>query len=232
MKLSVVTDYMNKKTVRVMFADDKSIPDMKYGIKNRMLEDVPVSGLQYFNGDVNEVAFIPGEYGIILCGTGDSSKLNAEILRNCGASVIASAISMKIDELAVVVPELKKFTHEQTLQYISEGIALSNYRFARYKTPDKKSDKPVDKIIFISSAEDAQAIIKRTGIISSNTFLCRDMINDTSDEINPVSFAKKAAELSKKTDLKCTILDKKEITKKKMGFFLQSTEEAQSNRAW
>ncbi len=220
MKLSVASDYKNKKIVRVIFADDKSIPDLKCGIKVKNTDDIPVHGIQYFNGDQNEVIFIPGENSILLCGTGDLLKLTPESLRNCGASAVAAAMGRKINELAVIIPLLNKFTPEQTLQYIAEGMTLANYRFDRYKTPDRKSEKPVDKIIFISRAKDAESIISITEIICKNTFLCRDMINETSDAINPVSFAKRAADISKKSGLKCSALDMKDIVREKMGLLL------------
>ena len=220
MKLSAVSEYKNKKIVRVIFADDKGISDLKYGITVNNLDNVPVHSLQYFNGDLNEVIFIPGENSILLCGMGDLLKLNREALRNCGASAVTAAMSRKINELAVIIPELNKFPPEQTLQYISEGVTLANYRFDRYKTPDVKSEKTVDKIIFISHVKDAVSIIKATEIISRNTFLCRDMINSTSDEINPISFSEKAADISKKSGLKCAVFDKRYIVRKKMGLLL------------
>ncbi len=220
MKLSAASDNKNKKIVRAMFADDKSIPDLKCGIKVKGYDDVSLSGLKYFNGDLNEITLVSDENSIILCGMGDVMKMNAETLRNCGASVIAFAINRRIDELAVICPPLSKFSPEQTLQYIAEGAALANYRFSRYKTPDKKNEKPVDRIFFITQAKDADSIVGAVKIISGNTFLCRDMVNDTSDEINPVSFAKKASEISRKAGMKCTVLEKKDIVKKKMGLLL------------
>ena len=231
MKLSAAAHNKNKKTVQVMFTDDKSISDLKCGIKIISLDGIPKPALQYFNGDLNEVTFIPGENSIILCGTGDLLKLNPENLRNCGASALTAAMNRKINELTVIIPELKNFTPGQTLEYIAEGMSLANYRFDRYKTPDKRSDKTVDKIIFISSSKDAGSIINTTEILSRNTFLCRDMINDTSDEINPVSFAKMASDISKKAGLKFTVLDKKSIKQKKWVFSWRLTGAVQSSRA-
>lgn len=220
MKLKAASDLKQNGAVRVIFIEDKSIQELKCGIKNKNHGGIPVDALSYFNGDINEVALIPGRQNILLCGMGDASKLNPESIRNCGASVTAAAMDKKMNELAVVIPEIKNFTREQTLRYISEGMALANYRFDRYKNSDTKGEKPVEKIVFISSSKNAQSIIHRTEIITRNTFLCRDMINDTSDSINPVSFAESAAAISKKSGLKCTVLNREKIESKKMGLLL------------
>ena len=47
------------------------------------------------------------------------------------------------------------------------------------------------------------------------------MINDTSDSVNPLTFAENAAAISKKSGLKCTVLNREKSEAKKWGFFSQ-----------
>lgn len=222
MKLAVAagTNNDDKKKVHVLFYNEKSISEFKYGNKEKLPGSITVSSLEYYNGDSGDILFACGDFQTIICGLGNASKLTAEALRNCGASVVSFAIARKIQDLSVELPAIDGFSEENVLRYIAEGMSLANYRFNKYRAEDKKSEKPVKKLEFITGIKSAQQIIKETEITALNTFTCRDMINDTTDEINPESFAAMAKKISSGTGLSCTVLDKKKIIKKNMGLLL------------
>jgi len=208
------------KDVRVLFYDEKSISEFKYGNNKTLPDDITPARLNYFKGESCEIALISGGIDTIICGLGELSKLTAEGMRNCGAAVTSFAITKKMTGLTVFPPEQGKFSDEAALQYVAEGMALANYRFDKYRKPDNRSDKPVGLIEFRTVAADAARIVRDVEITANNTFICRDLINDTADEINPVAFAKTASSIAKKAGIGCTILTKKDIAAKKMGLLL------------
>lgn len=156
---------------------------------------------------------------VIVCGLGGSGKITAESLRNAAAGAAVFASSKKIKTLMAVPPEIAVMKNEDSFRYIAEGILLGNYNFCRYKS-DREKCGVLEKIEFLTEIDSAESILKEVEITASNTHLCRDLVNDTADEVNPASFAKLARDVAKKTGMKCTVLDKKKIEKKNMGLIL------------
>ena len=156
---------------------------------------------------------------VLVCGLGDRKKISNESLRNAAASAVLSAASKKIVSLFFAVPVIDAMDHEDSFRFIAEGMLLANYTFDRYKS-DKEKTKVLEKIEFLADIPSADKILKEVEVIAENTHLCRDLVNDTADEVNPVSFAKLARQIASKAGMKCTVLDKKGIEKKKMGLIL------------
>lgn len=155
---------------------------------------------------------------VIVCGLGERKKITAESLRNAGAGAVLFASSKKISALMVSSPNIEKMDLEDSFRYIAEGMLLANYSFDRYKS-DREKFRIIEKIEFLTKFPSA-SILKEVEITALNTHLCRDLVNDTADEVNPASFAKLAGSTAKKAGIKCTVLNKKMIEKKKMGLIL------------
>ena len=156
---------------------------------------------------------------VIVCGLGEREKITGESLRNAAAGAVIFASSKKISSLMAASPDIVNMNFEDSFRFIAEGILLANYKFNRYKS-DLEKCRVIDKIEFLTGIESAELIIKEAEITALNVHLCRDLVNDTADEVNPASFAKLAKEIAQKAGIKCTVLDKKMIEKKKMGLIL------------
>ena len=156
---------------------------------------------------------------VIVCGLGKRDKITGESLRNAAAGAVLFASSKKITDLMVSSPDIETMETDSSFRFIAEGILLANYSFNKYKS-DKEKFRIIEKIEFLTESPSAPSILKEVETIAVNTHLCRDLVNDTADEINPASFAKLASSTAKKAGIKCTILDKKKIEKKKMGLLL------------
>ncbi len=156
---------------------------------------------------------------VIICGLGERAKLTGESLRNAAAGAVVFASSKKITSLLVASPDIEGMNSEDSFRFTAEGILLANYKFTRYKS-DREKCSVLEKIEFLAELDSADSILKEVEITATNIHLCRDLVNDTADEVNPASFAKLAQETAKKAGIKCTVLDKKMIEKKKMGLIL------------
>jgi len=205
----------------ILFIDDKKKSDDAALNKIRGAELIKDADLSSFKSSASDILYfsVKGRPGIVLCGLGDITKINEEGIRNCAAAAIRFCMSKSISSVTVVEPVIEGFNQDDVLRFIAEGALLANYSFDKYKS-DKGKDAPLAKFDFYTEVKSAASILRDVEIIASNTWLCRDLVNDITDEVNPVTFAHLAQKLAKSTGLSCKVFDKKEITKKKMGLLL------------
>ncbi len=179
--------------------------------------------LSFFKGKQGETIFIPftDKPNIILCGIGKDKDCDPEALRRCAAAAAALCRDKSIDHVHVLVPEMKSISGIIVLSAISEGLYLGNYSFDRYKTKKNDNGKPlVSGAVLYSNVDAAAAVLKRASIVSKNTLLCRDLINEISEKSDSRGIAREAMTLAKMTGVTCTVFDKKAIEKLKMGLIL------------
>ena len=206
--------------------------DSKNLSENLFLKEyIQYSDLSYFKGKSSEIYFIKlnDKPGVILCGMGESGKLIDDRIRNAAASSIRFCISKKIKKVTMVIPEISNIRIDETLKLVTEGALLSNYSFTKYIS-DKENNLPVDNIdLYIKEglkSEDVNlynnymSLIDETEILVNNIHGCRDLVNDSTNAVNPISFSEIAKDISQKTNIKCTILEEKDIEERGMGLLL------------
>lgn len=222
MKSSLKNDLskINKNDTVIVFVDEDTV---KKGAPLKFHGSEFLSGfdLKIFNASASEIFFLKLENkpAVIVCGTGSVKKSNDENMRNCAASAVKFCIMKKIRKACVIVPEIKNQAPADTLRIIAEGSMLGNYAFNKYKT-DKDTETPLESIEFFTSTKEDASIIRETEIVAGNVMLCRDLVNDTTDAVNPVSFAGMAMKIAADTGLTCTVYEKKDIEQMKMGLLL------------
>jgi leucyl aminopeptidase len=105
------------------------------------------------------------------------------------------------------------------IQAIVEGIILGGYEYTRYKSKPKKS-KLKNIYLICKNIQDLQKKFEDSVIIAEATCFTRDIVNTIPNDLNPPSFAKLAKKLAKDNDLRCDILDEKQLKKEKMEAML------------
>lgn len=205
----------------ILFIDDKAKSDEALIAKINGGELVREADLNSFKASSSDVLYFKqkDKAGVILCGLGDVSKINDEGLRNCAAAAVRFCMSKKIDSATVIVPAIDGYEPQAALAAVAEGALLANYIFDKYKS-DKEKEAPLSKIEFYTDVKSASSILGEIEIIAKNLWLCRDLVNDITDEVNPVTFAQMAQKIARGSGLTCRIFDKKEIVKRKMGLLL------------
>ncbi len=211
---------INKNDTVVIFADEDSLKDLA-ALKNRGLEFITGADLSHFKGKSSETYFIKMENrpGVLICGLGSLKKLNDDTVRNAASAAVKFCISKKMKKVSFIISEISRKDSTEVLRLAAEGALLSNYAFNKYKS-DKDVETPLESIDFYSSDKDDESIIKDMEVLAENTMLCRDLVNDTTDAVTPVTFAAVAEKIAESAGMKCTILEKKDIEKKKMGLLL------------
>jgi leucyl aminopeptidase len=147
-----------------------------------------------------------------------------ERLRLAGGTIAKQAGAVKAKEVLLVLPKEYLLDAVEIGQCLSEGFLLGNYRFDLYKQP-KEDDPPVRVERFLLHDGGLAASAVRKGlelgrILAEATCAARDMANQPGNGWTPADFAEYAKKLGKKSRLKCTILDKGDLQKLRMGGIL------------
>ncbi|MFO0550811.1 MAG: leucyl aminopeptidase [Polyangiaceae bacterium] len=102
-----------------------------------------------------------------------------------------------------------------------EGLVLGAYRFTKYLTGDRLPKAALERVNVITTGKvtkETRDALELGQKIGDAICIARDLINEPPNELYPEVFAKRCQDLSKANGLKCTVLDKAQLTKK--GFKL------------
>jgi len=148
-----------------------------------------------------------------LFGIGKESEINRESVRKVAGSISNYSLANKIQEF-IINSEVSKVSNFHSVESITEGILLGQYRFDKYKTESKTKLKQVS-ILTNSKENGLDKIIKESTIICNSTNYVRDLQTENADVATPLYLEKQARDIAKKQKLKIKVLDEK--TLKKMG---------------
>lgn len=215
-------DFKSKDTVAIFLTEEfqkeklAQIPSQLSFIKEKI-------SFRYFKGKAGEIMFVSmsDSPAIIVAGLGKREDITRESLRNAAASVIETCKRKKIGTVNMLPPEHEKIKPPELLSAIAEGLCLANYVFGKYKSKSDEAQKPVEEAILCTSwIAGIQALLDETRIVCENSLACRNLINEISDQSNPVAIAKEAKRLSGLRGVSCAVYGKRDIEKMKMGLLL------------
>ncbi len=149
--------------------------------------------------------------------------LDRETFRKCGGTIASTAQKTKANNVMVVLPEELDFPPQAMSQALVEGLVLGNYQFSKYKSVADEEDPPqvISEATLCSSqlpAAKKGAEIGRQGALAASR--ARDMANEPANHWTPSHFASFGHSVAKLHGLTCTVLDKAELIKRKMGGML------------
>ncbi len=130
-------------------------------------------------------------------------------IRLAGAQVADAAKSHSLDKIHV---SLQSAATEDVRLWV-EGFDLAAYRFNRYKTGDKNKDKAPEAVLMVKEPlSDALPIqLREAEAVLSAIRECRDLVNETGTELNPLTFAERASRLGAEYGLKVKVRDEKAL---------------------
>jgi leucyl aminopeptidase len=153
-----------------------------------------------------------------LLGAGKEKELNKESARWAAGTIANIALGIKLKEFSIN-SKVPKLSEEDSLQALTEGLILGQYRFDKYKTEDNESIK-IKSVTFITSLNKAQKIIKKSEIICNASNYVRDLQMENADVATPLYLEKQARQIAKKNKLKIKVLDEKILKKLGAGLIL------------
>jgi leucyl aminopeptidase len=162
---------------------------------------------------------------VVLIGLGKPEKLTLEGLRQAAGSAAQYARGLGASTLAVTIEGAEQVTISpaEGAQAVAEGMVLALYRFDKFKT-EANERRDVTSVTFIANTRE-QAKEVRQGveigrILGESANFARSLINHPSNAMTPTILAEQARQMAKDCQLKCEVLDRKDMEKLGMGLLL------------
>ncbi len=187
-----------------------------------------------FAGKLGQVAVLSfsgkgGATHVAVVGLGPVAEITVEKVRQAGGYTLSKLAAEKISSAQVMVDSLFDLKgtpeHESLIHGFIEGLALSAYKFDKYKKESKPSETVgPSKILFFSKNKSLKptldGMIKDALIVAECVNVTRDWSNEPANYGTAEYFAKESQRLAKSYGLTCKVLSEKDAEKEKMGLFL------------
>ncbi len=173
-------------------------------------------------GDVKSVFVNKNIKNVVLAGLGEEDKYSLDVLSNIIADASKRLRDNSTESFSIYLESFKnnKLDEEELIEKIALSCLIGLYKFIDYKTKDKDKIKKIKQITLITSSnKNFQNELKYASVVAEAVSKTRDLVNNPPNVATPEYVANYAKGLAKKSNLKCSIFDEKQIEKMKMGCF-------------
>jgi leucyl aminopeptidase len=185
---------------------------------------IATSEFQGKKGTVKEILLPPKTRldRVLLLGIGDPEKLDALAIESLGGAIYAHTAKLTGPVYLTVGPVAEsKLDSPTRAAHLALGVKLRAYRFDKYRTKEKKEDKPRLKrvTILVDGAAAARKAFAPMAKVAEGVLTTRDLVSEPPNVIYPDSFAQQAKTL-KDLGVDVEVLDEKQMAKLGMGALL------------
>ncbi|MCH8941960.1 MAG: leucyl aminopeptidase [Bacteroidetes bacterium] len=151
-------------------------------------------------------------------------KFNTDYFRNYCAGLISKIKNEKIKEVQVAIPKynsFKKFFNDESYFYqtFAEGFVLGSYNFDKYMS-DKKTKRKLNIIFNSDNLSLLRKALNNARYVTEGVNFTKDLQNEPGNTLTPSEFAKRISSKFKGTSGKGTVMNEREMKKRKMGGLL------------
>ena len=150
----------------------------------------------------------------VLVGVGELKDLDESVLRNIGAA--AARACSRHASMATSLAGLGKVNKKTGTRALVEGMALALHRWTDLKK-DKSSVAALVKITLVSDSADVKAGCAEGVATAGAVTAARDFANMPPSHLTATKFAKEAVTIARKSGLKVTVHDLKQLKQMKCG---------------
>ena len=155
---------------------------------------------------------------LVLLGLGKEQEFNLDKLMGTIACLSKKLRNSNIKSYTLDLNSFKNknFNNDTYIEKITQAIILSLYQYNRFKTKDLDKIKNIEKVNIIVDKKNLNKSIKivnEATIYAEAVNKTRDLVNTPPNIANPDYLADFATKTAKDNNLKCTILDEKQIEK-------------------
>jgi leucyl aminopeptidase len=184
-----------------------------------------------FTGKADEtLLFYPVRPGakpqrVLLVGLGEPASLTAERLRRLGGIASKQAGRMKVERLAVQLPESDRLPARDRAQAITEGLVLGAYAFREFKTGDgeESAARQAEEAVLGCGEEsliEASEGARFGEVVARAERLARDLGNLPPNVVTPAYLAETAERIARERGMRATILGRRELEEEGMRALL------------
>lgn len=160
---------------------------------------------------------------VVVVGLGKPSEINALAAEKAGALIMDRLWMSGEKQVSVAMDSIDKsgIKVELIAAHIAAGARGRDYRFDKYRTKLKDSDKPslVKFVIMVPRSAEAKAAFAPLDSVLDGVFAARDLVNEPANTLYPAEFAARAKEL-RRLGLKVEVLNEAQMAKLGMGALL------------
>lgn len=138
-----------------------------------------------------------------------------EALRKAGAQIATSCNQHKLVEMCIH----NHSTQKDAAYFLAEGMALSSYRFVKYRKDSEKAQSTLQIISFEAQSLSASEV-NRLEVMTQAVFKARTLVNEPLNFLSADQLAVEIANLGKEAGFSVKTLGKAEIEQEKMGGIL------------
>ncbi len=174
-------------------------------------------------GEIKNIFVNKSIKNIVLAGLGEEEKYGFEVLSSTIADASKRLRDNGTESFGIFLESFNngKLDGNESAEKIILSCLIGLYRFIEFKTKDKDKIKHIKQITVITNTNNNFANeIKYASVVAEAVNKTRDLVNTPPNIATPEYVANYAKELAKKSNLKCTVLDDKQIGKLKMGCFM------------
>lgn len=160
---------------------------------------------------------------LLLVGLGPKDKVNAETLRQAGATAVQQARKLQTAAVTVSVAGELPLAPAQSAQAFAEGIELGAYGYWRYRSglSDADTFEVESATVFIDRAgQDVADGLAVGQTIARGVTFARDLVNTPGYAKAPADLAQKAIDLGERSGLSIKIWDKAQLEEEGFGGIL------------
>ena len=160
---------------------------------------------------------------VLLGGLGEAKKISQAVLENFAGSALQRLSGSGVKTVSIACDPVKGAEVDLVLgaASLAYGARLASYRFDKYRTTLKATDKPSVTAVAVLSNGSAAArkAFKPLDAIASGVFMTRDLVSEPANILYPESMAKECKTLAK-LGVKVEILGEARMAKLGMGALL------------
>ena len=140
----------------------------------------------------------------------------AETARRAAAKAVRAVRELGAQSLLLDVTGIKRALGGEGLAAAAQGAELACYQQESWK---KQEDKPFTLYIAGTEGLDAEAVLRRTGVVTRAVLRARDMTNRPVNMLTPALMAKTIAKAAEKVGVEVEVLRKKQTRALGMGAY-------------
>jgi leucyl aminopeptidase len=161
---------------------------------------------------------------ILLVGLGKPDEITITEMENLGGRIYADTQRDKGGAVAVAVDDVSGAGVKgwEIAARMAYGARLRSYRFDKYRTKEKASDKPsLKSIVFQAEKFDiSRKAYAHFDKIADGVFFTRDLVSEPANILYPAELAKRTEDQLKKLGVKVEVLGEAQMKKLGMGSLL------------
>jgi leucyl aminopeptidase len=161
---------------------------------------------------------------VLLVGLGPSRQPSDEELRQALGAAAGHLQQKQVSSCVVDLASFAAANWPALTQTVAEGFWLATYRFTRYQSENKASDKGLATThLLLPSAKllaEAEGGLQAARCIYRGVALARDLVNEPGNVKSPEYLAEQAVAIAAETGMSCTILDRPALLDEKLGAIL------------